>query len=1074
MGCLMKIARCAAGFGCAIVLCAALFCAEGHAADDVLWQRTLKDYIGQQWTGEMVRFPVVTDSAIKTSTCRLMLTDEGGTRREIPFQLEGAGRDGATGKWKCHLYCVLDLPAFGERTLQLQSTPPLMEMIKPMAVEQDQGIIQIENGVLRVAIPSSQPAGIGENQVRPPLLGMQRLEVERWIGAGRFSGTGALRGLKTAVKAGAVFTDANLVYAFEKGIYNVRLRLIRGQPVVLWKEEFDFAGKGAMLTWDCAAGHELSTGLWQHYRTKYDYRKTSMGVSRSYPLHFDRGGEVTTFTPWIYWWQQDVATWMELWDAEKKWAVGIFTGDPLEWNPEDREAYRDAYFRLKVTPERQALLELPLKKGVRTFGLSLAGRTPDSRIGSNMEVGPTDTARRQIKYAETPLDEVKDYVLDYEGTPPESYPVFVFTPEQQKELEAALDKGYPFLDRVKSAAEWAAQAEPLDDAGGFWHMGVAPDARPWPTVPRQEVLIHATIAGGKGPYEAYVRCGAMRGSLEAARFILWHGTGPSMGVAPHNWMTSGRTRALNALADVAMPLLTPREREVLRGRMLFLAYKLASDRYWSVRLGFAGTANMTTLVYGELAFLSFLFPRHPMAGRWRKAAIDEIERELANWTGPNGGWLEPCHYATVSLDHIAAVAYAMGNAGLGGPLHNEQLKKAIVWLAKISTPPDPRFKGLRHFPPIGHTYLFETSCLPAYVAKVYRDSDPECANAMRWIWEQCGHPMHPGIGGAYPTSDGMREIMVDYTPAEGPPDWGSEHFPGSGAILRSGFPTDRETQLYMIQGWLHAHYDNDQGSFQLWGKGRPLCLDFGYHGNAPAWEHCRVDIGSGGKIVSFDTQQASDYLHSVQKPWDRQIVFIKEENPLGPNYFVVRDSLGADAPRAGNWWLWLYTDEEPYLDGTTVQMKGRHDVDMDVWFAPSAVPLLAQQRGGAHGIRTKPLSVKVHSAAEPTTDQLGLTLVLPAGTALPWVMYPRLRNERPASFSSLADGRGVKAITVAGTDYVFLSDKPFDYRERDVVFRGTAGAIRVRNGSVTLILHVGDLIEYKGRRLTQEGSSREF
>jgi hypothetical protein len=422
----------------------------------------------------------------------------------------------------------------------------------------------------------------------------------------------------------------------------------------------------------------------------------------------------------------------------------------------------------------------------------------------------------------------------------------------------------------------------------------------------------------------------------------------------------------------------------------------------------------------------------------------------------------------------------MRNADLEGPLYHENLKKAILWLAKISTPPDPRFKSLRHLPPIGNTWLFETSCLFGYMAKAYRDRDPDFANTMRWMWEQQGRPMHPGIGGSYPTTAGYREVLVDIEPAQRPPKWGSELFPGSGAILRSGFPGNRETQLYLVQGPLHEHYDHDQGSFELWGKGRPLCLDFGYNGSAPAWQHNRVDIGnlletfSEGEIVSFDNQSWSDYIHSRLSTWNRQVIFVKDKDPLGPNYFVMRDSLALMMLRSGKWWLWLNTEVDPLLDGTTVRVTGKQDVDLDVWFEPSAEPQLTAQKIEGQRIRTKPLSIKTHSAGPPTTDQRGLSVDLSAGRSMIWVMYRRLRDQKPPSFQVLADGRCVKIESTFGTDYVFLSRKPFTYLESNLKFRGTAGVIQIRRNKVRLILNAGKLIGFADETLTNQGTSREF
>ncbi|MEI7939652.1 MAG: hypothetical protein WCK27_23465 [Verrucomicrobiota bacterium] len=62
---------------------------------------------------------------------------------------------------------------------------------------------------------------------------------------------------------------------------------------------------------------------------------------------------------------------------------------------------------------------------------------------------------------------------------------------------------------------------------------------------------------------------------------------------------------------------------------------------------------------------------------------------------------------------------------------------------------------------------------------------------------------------------------------------------GIGYLAPGGY----ETYLHCIQGRLHQHYDYDEGSFILWGKGQPLCEDFGYYGRATAADHSRLSPG---------------------------------------------------------------------------------------------------------------------------------------------------------------------------------------------------------------------------------------
>src|SRR3970282_812373 len=94
--------------------------------------------------------------------------------------------------------------------------------------------------------------------------------------------------------------------------------------------------------------------------------------------------------------------------------------------------------------------------------------------------------------------------------------------------------------------------------------------------------------------------------------------------------------------------------------------------------------------------------------------------------------------------------------------------------------------------------------------------------------------------GSYPALSGYRPLLLDPTIPEEVPSYGSELFPKTGVIVRTGFPGPRETSLYMIAGKHRSHYDLDSGSITFWGKGRILCEDFGYYGMAPSEDHSMV------------------------------------------------------------------------------------------------------------------------------------------------------------------------------------------------------------------------------------------
>jgi hypothetical protein len=147
-------------------------------------------------------------------------------------------------------------------------------------------------------------------------------------------------------------------------------------------------------------------------------------------------------------------------------------------------------------------------------------------------------------------------------------------------------------------------------------------------------------------------------------------------------------------------------------------------------------------------------------------------------------------------------------------------------------------------------------------------------------------------------------------------------------------------------------------------------------------------------------------------------------------------------------------------------------VDLDIWFAPSVAALLPVERDV---VKTTPLSIKTHSAGPPSTDQRGLHLVLAPGTTLPFVLYPRLRDEKPPAISVHGQPEAIEVATAAGSDYLFLSPEPAELRVANIRFKGTAGVVQVRPKQIILTLcQPGELSYDRFELKSNEPASKAF
>jgi len=504
------------------------------------------------------------------------------------------------------------------------------------------------------------------------------------------------------------------------------------------------------------------------------------------------------------------------------------------------------------------------------------------------------------------------------------------------------------------------------------------------------------------------------------------------GKGPH--IIARRFGEAMGLADVALSLerITPEQRAEILALVARIGYLINDPNYWEVGSKKAGyLPNMTSSAYGYRATLACLIPSHPMAKKWLDDAMVEIRRELDEWMDSAGGMVECPHYSMVIFDQWLGVCLAARNAGAAndGYLYDERLRKAIQWFANISTPRDPRNKNLSRLPTFGHTYANERTCAFGIMAYLWKDKDPAFAAQMQWIHLQQGAFMQPGILSYYPALNGYRPFLVDPGIKPQKPEWKSTIYPETGVLLRNTVG-ERETSLYMIAGRNHSHYFNDSGSVVIWGKGRELSHDDDYQkrrNKDSRAAHSMVDKPASYNeervmaLTEFKSTDDFDYSSGVRRGWQRQIGFVKNPDPMAPNYFILTDTLDKKSTPT-IWRLFLLAKNiVPHKTGVTV--IGKDDVDMDIFFLSPGRVVPKVKLDEEH------ISVAIHESGSLTT-----------------VLYPRMKSEKAPVVTAIADGRGAKVVTAAGTDYVFLDPDSFSHEQDGVTFRGKAGVIKVRDG----------------------------
>ena len=580
-------------------------------------------------------------------------------------------------------------------------------------------------------------------------------------------------------------------------------------------------------------------------------------------------------------------------------------------------------------------------------------------------------------------------------------------------------------------------------------------------------------------------------------------------------------------------IVPPADRALLRAQMAYVAYFLNDPRSWSVERGYlSGNPNMSCSYMMMMGVIACTISDHPSAKEWADYATRWMDKWLSDEVGTNGEWIsEGSHYSYVGLEAMVVYAIAAKRAGFHDFSNDPRLKKFILYSAKYNTPRDPQFKGLRTIGNYGRGHGDIMSVF-GVAAAFYKESDPELSRTMQWMWAENGYPVsmiNRGLGGLEPYYEDRR------LPAQAPV-WGSELFPGIGALLRASFNTPNESYVNILATTnslrnLDIWAPEIGGISQWFARGREVSKCFtcatGYYERhellrngvrlarnwgAPGDSKTPFGNYTTVKPEGFAALPQADYVRSTftnirvdnrdwmpeklpaypkvvpakeQKlEWTRQMMFLKDTDPAGPAYLVLRDSTSGGQPTV--WQFWTLSEKI----GTPEQAKdpaafltdkpgkailparelpagdrytalGQFEMDVEYFIAnPATTPRHTLRYGGDNGNNHK----------IPEYQDL-LHLQQPGDGFYYAVVYPRPRGETAPTFSKLADGAILKIEGPAGTDYAFLSTSEASPSAEGISFKGTASAVQQRKDGTTLSLMAAGEAAWKECRLSGPGAA---
>ena len=571
-----------------------------------------------------------------------------------------------------------------------------------------------------------------------------------------------------------------------------------------------------------------------------------------------------------------------------------------------------------------------------------------------------------------------------------------------------------------------------------------------------------------------------------------------------------------AEAALANPDLPAEERRLLRTRLALLCYLLTEPDVTSAGNGsHHGNPNMGVSRLSDRSNLAALIPDHPMHETWAEYMGAFLAYKQGTFMAPEGAWIE--YGASYHMHGYGKILRGLMGALSSGVPDSAQTyaynRVDLDYFLNLLSPADPRY-GSRIIPGTANSPMGQS---PHYLQAMgtVADRDPEFAANLRWAWDQNGRMV--GTGADAITIPAMIRPSI----AAEEPALTSRSYPGFGVIFRAHQGAD-ETCLYLRSGYHWSHWGQDQGNLMLYAKGAVLLPPQPYQYGRPKdpafpdknflrfgapvndlphdWSDSNILDAKFGPSVDYAWHStgypdwwitpgaspgfargipnvASPFSRSIlpdlgQKEgaftWDRQVVFLKSPNAKGANYFVIRDSTQGD----GQFASWLSLDllgrkDNVKIDGAKVAVDTEWPTKLDLVFTDRDQPAFEMVEDDLpmhHGAYNKPTgSSRNWIDGNKKERHVMLRLQSAPGQEVAWVLYPRGKGEPAPTATRLAPGV-TKVVTAEGTDYVFLSATPLEFKGEGLEFNGHAGAVRVpKAGQPELEMLRGRKLSFKGK-----------
>jgi hypothetical protein len=1015
---------------------------------------TVREQCGRAWRDELLSFPLTFAPGVQADL-RLAL----GAKAPLPTQFTDVRRypDGSVAGVTA--WCRVSLAP--EETLTL-SLRPAEAPASTLTWQEVDGGFEAANAHFAVRVPASgvYPA----DAVPGPVTAVH---VGAWLGSGRVASPSALVVTTTLLEHGPLFLRWSVRYHFEtRTLATVTCTLYAGEEFLRLDEvtsrdaELDFRFNTTPgLTPDALLTKGGGEHIDQQVRPLDYARPETLATIDFHSGHHQMG-----------------LTWAGLYNATATPFLGVIELDGDRWT-------NTSVNRLFLTIDPPGTLEIvsPLRGGYKAWALLCS--TTARNLKPHTDKTPNLMSRIHTRYAEIPLQKVKDWVLDWEAEAPAARP---FLQCDADGVAAARARVQADPDMLRAYQAWTAA---LDAGKNF-------------TGSRASGCMTAWVAQGDDRL-AHEAADALEAEIRKNIDLIWD-EGMYMrliiftGRAMKMWLQAYDLLHAGGFLDEA------RDRRVRRD-LAFLAYAFADNAFFPHQFNLADhndpdsyfhglgarigdtecPPNFHTEYYTTFGMMGCTFRTHPMAAAWRARAAELLDRQFEVHFYDSGAYNESPNYHAHVFVMLTQTALALWRAGERNFFQHPRVKAQFDYFNQIATPPvlqnpDAQHYNLPHamLDPDRERYVMlpgngnsghncSDQPLPielAVGAALYRATDPDLSARCMTSWTRGGRR----ICNHY---DDLTFLLIadPSLPCADVVGASSRVLTGAYVTFRAQAETADEVYVLTKNGTATHHNDFDEGGFTIWAYGAPASSDYGYHadhngrsyGVGETWKHNCVEFDGKSSgylgieqtssperflttpradlLVSYlpitnfrDVNQTyMDQVPAQRIEYRRYTLFVK------PHYLFVYDSIQSCA-YTHRWWLHAQADDVQ-INGPRVRFAGKYGVDLLAHFVTPAAP----------AITAGEWSVMRHIAAVQAQNKDWRVFVAP------------VKSGQAFDVTSTAAGRVVTVTTPDYTDTLFLAHYPFAYADDTVTFQGKAGIIRRTPGGVETTLLDGEVLTAK-------------